>query len=334
MKSPLHTRIFNLFGPYGILIILLLTGLMILSLSRLGLIAWQWDRVTAATDLWVIISQGIRADLIIMGMLLAPLALLTPILATRLSWPVWRALVLVWGVAGITLLVFMETATPAFILQFDLRPNRLFVEYLKYPREVFATLWGDFLLPLLMGVLITALAGWAITRLMKNWLRTYNKIWPLWKLWLTWPIVAVLLVVMVRSSVGHRPANPAIFALTPDPLVNSLIINSTWSVYFALYNMKHEDRSAEVYGTLSDDEIMEQLDKLYPWLQPDGDQPFPTLNYRQANQSFQRGQILLYVPWAVKLRSRRNWRDSRNMAGGLSNSTPPAHAPYGALKRP
>ena len=237
MKSPLHTRIFNLFGPYGILIILLLTGLMVLSLSRLGLIAWQWDRVTAATDLWVIISQGIRADLIIMGMLLAPLALLTPILASRLSWPAWRVLVLVWGVIAITLLVFMETATPAFILQYDLRPNRLFVEYLKYPREVFATLWGDFRLPLLMGVLITALAGWAITRLMKNWLRTYNKIWPLWKLWLTWPIVAVLLVVMVRSSVGHRPANPAIFALTPDPLVNSLIINSTWSVYLSLIHI-------------------------------------------------------------------------------------------------
>jgi len=282
MKSPLHTRFFNLFGPYGVLLFLLLTGLTVLSLSRLGLIAWQWDRVTSATDLWLIISQGIRADLIIMGMLLAPLALLGPILATRLAWPVWRVLVLVWGVIAITLLVFMEAATPAFILQYDLRPNRLFVEYLKYPREVFATLWGDFRLPLLLGVLITALAGWAITRLMKNWLRTYNKIWPFWKLWLTWPVVAVLLVVMVRSSVGHRPANPAIFALTPDPLVNSLIINSTWSVYFALYNLKHEDHSAEVYGTLSNDEIMEQLHILYPWLQPDGDQPFPTLNYRQA----------------------------------------------------
>lgn len=295
MDSASRTGIFNLSGPYRILLIILFTGLAVLSLSRLGLIAWQWDRVTAATDLWLMISQGIRADLIIMGMLLAPLVLLLPILATGLAWPVWRALVLVWGIVIITLLVFMETATPAFILQYDLRPNRLFIEYLKYPREVFATLWGDFRLPLLLGILITALAGWAITRLMKNWLTTYDTPWPAWKLWLTWPIVAVLLVVMVRSSVGHRPANPALFALTPDPLVNSLIINSTWSVYFAIYNMRYEGRSAEVYGTLSDDEIMEQLDELYPWLQPDGDRPFPTLNYRQATRQREKPLNLVII---------------------------------------
>ncbi len=34
----------------------------------------------------------------------------------------------------------MELATPAFILQYDVRPNRLFIEYLKYPKEVFIDL--------------------------------------------------------------------------------------------------------------------------------------------------------------------------------------------------
>ena len=34
----------------------------------------------------------------------------------------------------------MELATPGFIPEFDTRPNRLFFEYLRYPREVFGTL--------------------------------------------------------------------------------------------------------------------------------------------------------------------------------------------------
>jgi len=35
------------------------------------------------------------------------------------------------------LFVLVEVAMPEFIMQYDLRPNRLFVEYLNYPQEVF-----------------------------------------------------------------------------------------------------------------------------------------------------------------------------------------------------
>ncbi|MFT6371723.1 MAG: hypothetical protein ACJAZT_000452 [Gammaproteobacteria bacterium] len=33
-------------------------------------------------------------------------------------------------------MVFLELATPNFIQQFDFRPNILFLEYLKYPKEI------------------------------------------------------------------------------------------------------------------------------------------------------------------------------------------------------
>lgn len=45
------TKLQSFFGPYLIFIKLLLTGLIILSLSRLGLVVWQWDRVIAASSL-------------------------------------------------------------------------------------------------------------------------------------------------------------------------------------------------------------------------------------------------------------------------------------------
>ncbi|MEX1200164.1 MAG: LTA synthase family protein [Methylophaga sp.] len=284
---------FSFLGPYRILLQVLLVGLALLSLSRLGLTLWQWDRVTAAIDLTTYFIQGIRADIIIMGMLIAPLALVMPLLVNKITWPLWQKLVWLWGLAMVVLIVFMETATPAFIMQYDLRPNRLFIEYLQYPKEVFSTLWEGFRLPLLLGVSITILAGWFMSRLLKKWLASYQLDWPLWKLWLTWPLLVLLLVIMIRSTMAHRPANPAMFAITSDAMVNSLVINSAWSVYFAIYNMKHEAEAGDVYGSLTDDEIMAEMDENYPWLNNDPDAPFPTLNQRPA--SIQRDKPLNLV---------------------------------------
>jgi phosphoglycerol transferase MdoB-like AlkP superfamily enzyme len=277
------TKLKSLFGPYQVFINLLLVGLIILSLSRLGLVIWQWERVVAATDLPTFFLQGLRADLIILGMLLAPLVLLMPVLVNRWGWNIWQKLVLIWGVIIIVIISFMEASTPAFIMQYDLRPNRLFIEYLQYPKEVFATLWHGFRMPLFVGVALTLFFGSGAVLLLKRWMAQSQSDWPLWKLWLTWPLLVIILVLMIRSSIGHRPANPASFALTSDAMVNSLIINSAWSVYFAIYNMQHESNSAEIYGTMTEAEIMAELHQNYPWISVDSQGPFPTLNTRQAS---------------------------------------------------
>ncbi len=276
------TKLQSFFGPYLILIKLLLTGLVILSLSRLGLVVWQWDRVIAATSLPTIFWQGLRADLIMMGMLLVPLALAMPLLANRFGWKIWQNLVLIWGVLVIVLISFMEASTPTFISQYDLRPNRLFVEYLRYPKEVFATLWQGFRWPLLIGLTLTVISGSVAVKLLQRWLNTHQKPWPVWKIWLTWPLLLLILALMIRSSIGHRPANPSSFALTSDAMVNSLMLDSAWSVYFAIYNMQHESNAADVYGTMTSEAILAQLHENYPWIGLDTQQKFPTLNIRQA----------------------------------------------------
>ena len=85
-EKDIFTKSPSLLGPYRILFQVLLIGLLILSLSRLGLVVWQWDRVSAAIDLPSLFIQGLRADLIIMGMLIAPLMLLMPLLVNKLTW--------------------------------------------------------------------------------------------------------------------------------------------------------------------------------------------------------------------------------------------------------
>lgn len=108
-------------------------------------------------------------------------------------------------VASVTLLLFMEVATPAFIAEYDVRPNRLFVEYLKYPKEVFSMLWGGFRIHLFVGLLATAATIWGVSRLMRPWLRQAPQ-WSLLGVWLSWPLIFLVLALAIRSSTDHPPA--------------------------------------------------------------------------------------------------------------------------------
>src|SRR5690606_14457039 len=123
-------------GFYAPLVAMYLIALPILTLSRAGLMLWQSERV-AATGVWPeMLLQGLRVDIIQMGLLVIIPLLLAPLFAHKNAWAWWRRFSFFCVVACITLLVFMEATTPGFIGEYDSRPNLLFVEYLKYPGEV------------------------------------------------------------------------------------------------------------------------------------------------------------------------------------------------------
>lgn len=69
-----------------------------------------------------------------------------------------------WLCTGLIALLFMEVATPTFIAQFDVRPNRLFIEYLDAPREVGGMLLKGFEVEVVLGLLVTAAGAWALWR--------------------------------------------------------------------------------------------------------------------------------------------------------------------------
>ncbi|WP_322003485.1 LTA synthase family protein [Marinobacter alexandrii] len=251
-------------GAYAPLIILFCSVVLIGSLSRLLLVLWQLDRVWETGILPTVFLQGLRVDLILAGMAVAPLLLVLPVLGHRYTWSAWKKLTAFWAVLAITLVVFMELATPTFIGQYDVRPNRLFIEYLKFPREVFSMLWTGFKPTVFLSIGFTAGAIALFWRALRPWLRapapSSHK-----KALLVWPLVVLAVFMCVRSTTGHRPANPAMFALTSDPLVNSLIINSTWSVSFAIYNLKHETENNQSYGSITDEAMLNEVTTA-PWL--------------------------------------------------------------------
>lgn len=276
-----HWRLFAWAGPYAPLLALYALGLALLSASRIGLMLWQSGRV-ADTGIWAtLLVQGVRVDLIQLGLLAIIPLLLLPLFSFRRAWPAWRTFTRWWLIAAIAALAFLEMATPPFILEYDVRPNRFFIEYLKYPREVFSMLWGGYKLELVAGVLATALCGVLTARFVAPWKQQPAR-WPWWAVLASWPLVVLLVIFGVRSTLDHRPANPALFALTPDTMVNSLILNSAWSVTYEAYRMKDEAISSEIYGKLPETDILAEVRAAAeafggpprPWLSDD----IPTLN--------------------------------------------------------
>ncbi len=257
-------RVTSWAGPYAVLVQLLLLGAALLTLSRIGLMAWQWDRVAATGIVGRILVQGVRADLILLGYLIALPLMLAPLLAYQKTLRIWKAVSVTWVTFALIFIVFMEVSTPQFIMQFDVRPNRLFIEYLSYPSEVIATLWNGFRIALVLGVLATIAFTIGIYKLLKA--ASINvTTWRAWKVLAVWPVLVVLVFVQIRSTTAHRPANPALFALSGDSMVNSIIINSPWSVLDAIYSMSKEANSSEIYGEYPRDKVFATV-KSAPWL--------------------------------------------------------------------
>ena len=251
------------FAPYLIFGQFLLLGLLLLSASRLLLLLWQSERVHATGQFGWLLLQGVRADLILLGLVLCIPMLLLPVAGIRQLQPIWQRFNYLWCLGMLCLIIFIELSTPSFVAQYDIRPNRLYLEYLKYPKEVLSTLWHGFRLSLLTGLALTGLLIWGATMVLQKPVVEAKR--PV-LLWLSWPLMLLLVFAAVRSTTAHRPANPATFAITADALVNSLVINSPYSVLYAMYSMRHEARSSDIYGKL---EYAAMLDAAldWPWLQ-------------------------------------------------------------------
>ena len=257
-------RLTSAAGPYSTLLQMLLIGLAMLSLSRIGLMAWQWERVATTGISGQMLVQGVRADLILLGYCLLPPLALAPLLAHSRFARAWKGVTLSWASITLVVIAFMELSSPQFIMQYDVRPNRLFIEYLNHPKEVAATLWNGFRTALLVACGATILLAVTLYRLLKAG-AAHTRLWKPGKLMLTWPLILLAVFVQIRSTTAHRPANPAMFALTGDAMVNSLIINSPWSVLDAVYSMRKEANSSEIYGKLAPEQVIATV-RAAPWL--------------------------------------------------------------------
>ena len=239
--------------------------LLVCTLGRLALMAWQWDRLAdlaPGTRLMALV-HGLRMDLILVSFVLVPpllLLALTPRPLGRLAAAGTRA----WALAVLLLVVFVEIATFPFFGQYDVRPNLLFVQYLDYPVEVAKLLWNEQRTNLLVSAVVLAVLtvlavrGRALadahTLMQRRW--RHRVLWFL-------PL-ALLLALGIRSSFGHRPANISDALYSPNRVANELAKNSVYSVAYETYRARKDGGGkAAGYGAMPLDEAYARVQRLY-----------------------------------------------------------------------
>ncbi|MBR9787099.1 MAG: LTA synthase family protein [Vibrionaceae bacterium] len=268
-------------GPLQPIAVFSLFSLAFLSLSRVLLLFWQSDRIESFQDFIYILGQGVRVDVATLCWLFILPALLSALLPFNGKiGDGWKWVLRLWMVAGLWILVYMELATAPFIQEYDLRPNRLFIEYLIYPKEVMSMLWTGYKLELFIGAAGTALTlilGWKWSKKLTDSAQQINWKWR--------PLLAILVVLIgvagARSSFGHRPLNPAMVAFSSDPLLNDLTLNSSYSLLFAVNNMKSEKSAEQFYGKMDSQKMLEIV-RLSSRKSDFNPELLPTMNHNSA----------------------------------------------------
>jgi len=255
-----------------------LAVLVLLTLSRLGLAAWTWERVQAVGGLAPLMRGGLRIDIVLIGMAVGLPAILSPWFGHR---PLGARLAAWWFRVWWMLIVLLEVSTPQFIAEYDTRPNRLYFEYLVNPREVFSMLWEGYKGVLAAALIVLVLAAWLSKRLFPAGLQDAPLKW--WKRPVMSAVLLALVVLGIRGTLQHRPINPSTVAYSSDAMVNTLALNSLYSAFDAAYRLRDERSSAALYPEMADDEVNRIVRATAGLSDPPLDPRYPSLHHQQAS---------------------------------------------------
>ncbi len=249
--------------------------LLVCFVGRCALFSWQWARMgdMSLSSKVMAFAHGWRLDTMALGFLLAPAVIvltLSPSILRKWAGPLLRG----WALTVLLVLTFLEVASFPFFAEYDVRPNILFVEYLRYPREVASMLWKDQKLGL--GISLVFLAAVVLffirSRAFARMGEVLSAAWWRRAVWcLPWLLILVL---GIRSSLGHRPANISDALYSSNRIANEIAKNNLYSVGDAAYRA-HQDggRQAKKYGEIPMEEAYARAFRLFG-VAPDAQRPF------------------------------------------------------------
>ena len=230
--------------------------LLLLTVARGVHTGLFYEHISSNTQLWDIFINGIRIDLVLTTYLFVIPILIYTALHTflRITRPLLTSVFVYWTIIAFLVVLFMELVTPLYILEYGTRPERKFFEYLNHPKEVITMLSGAYGYTAIIIFTVMAVLTPFLIHMIK---KVFSDVQP-WtgrKYLLLMPLIVLVLIATARSSLDHRPINPSMVAFSDDVLLNNLPLNSLYSVLNAVYRLKDEEDSSEVYGRLSEDEI-------------------------------------------------------------------------------
>ncbi len=235
-----------------------LIGLCITTISRILLFFVFKERVVENPNYWQIFIFGLRFDLILMSYIaFLPAVLLSLLPDSVLQY--FKKFFNFYFIFFLFLFLLMELSTLDFIHQYDTRPNRLFLDYLIYPKEVVGTLLKSYLPSLIITTILLGIALFFAFKHGKKIFYTFDSVYKT-KLFL-FPIVAFFLFFGARGSLtSKRPINASNAIFCSDQMTNSLGLNSLYTVAFAAYSMKNEG-DVKKYGKMDELEAYTRVKK-------------------------------------------------------------------------
>lgn len=263
----------------------IIIGLIIMTLSRFVLFFLFKDRIQETENFWYIFPIGLRFDLIILCYLSFLPAVLICLLPHNLLHKL-RKFINIYFIFFLILFLLMEMATPNFVEQYDTRPNRLFLDYLIYPKEVMGTLLKSYLPSLIITTIALIVAVYFGNKLGRK--AFYPRFENYKTKLLLFPVVAFLLFFGARSSLlSKRPINASNAVFSSDQMTNSMGLNSFYTVAFAAYSLKNEGDSAKMYGKMDTNEAYSRVKKYMTASDSDFTNPDLPLLHNQNPDSLQ-----------------------------------------------
>ncbi len=264
-------------GPLSVVLSFFVLGMAWMSLSRLVIYATRHEQLADLPQLSALFLTGMRMDSVTLCfLLLVPTLLLFLLPHSRPR----KLLVGVTLMIATVLALYMEVATLPFLNEYDSRPNRIFFEYLIYPREVFATILTDYPLEFVLGSIAVLVLAYLAYRLYLRLLQQANT-WRYWVQLLLLPVVILILLLGARGTLEHRAVNISTAAFSGNRLANELALNSSYSLLYAVYNLKHEMEADRLYGEMPWEEVVDRVQKYTT--RPDSafyDPNIPTLHFQ------------------------------------------------------
>jgi phosphoglycerol transferase MdoB-like AlkP superfamily enzyme len=181
----------------------------------------------------------------------------------------------------------MEMSTYAFIEQYDLRPDRIFIEYLDHMKEVSKTVMGNNPISVILTILFTTIIAFASSIFFKKIMDNYDSFRLKTSLFLL-PILGGIIFLGARSSLKPRPANiSTAYFSNKSKMANELSLNSTFSVFCAFLKMKDEKDPSRVYGKMNPKEIIDRVSK-YNHFASKGKGEIPFLHTQNPSKTFKK----------------------------------------------
>ena len=235
----------ELFKIYFIFIALFFFG-------RLSLYLVYFDRLSDISFAESLLSflYGLKLDTMTTSYILIVPALfliITPQIFAKAISKIINGYVLIF----LLIAMYVENATFPFVAQYDVRPNYLFVEYLKYPKEVTSMILKEYPMQLIIALVMLIITAWGYLRFSPLQLEAAIRT-PIWRRILLLLPIGALLFMGIRSSYGHRPANISDALYCTNRMVNEIAKNSLYSIGYAYYSYsKESDKLIQSYGHIN-----------------------------------------------------------------------------------